>query len=320
MLYDSFGRKVDYIRVSVTEKCNFRCQYCMPNTPDDFFDKVTDIPLNNVLHFIKVAIDNGVKKIRITGGEPLLRKDLPDFIAKIYQYQPSINVALTTNAYFLAHFAQPLKESGLKGVNISLDSLKNERIALMSKRNALPQILKGIDAAINVGLKIKLNMVPLKGINDDEIIDLLHFAINKGVTLRYIEFMENQHAYSHIQGLRQIEILHKLQKEFTFKKIDETHGPATLYALGQGGVFGIIAPHNDDFCKNCNRIRLNAEGYIVPCLYFEDAVNIKQALLEGNRAHILHGIKQALHNKPEKNRWGCQEDSISTRAFYKTGG
>ena len=147
MLVDSFGRTIDYIRISVTERCNFRCVYCMPNTPMDLGREEDDVPLEGVLNFIKVAIDEGVKKIRITGGEPLLRKGIVDFIGKIYEYSPNIDIALTTNAYLLAPIAKDLKQAGLKRINISLDSLKKEKIVCISKRDGLEKILLGIEKA-----------------------------------------------------------------------------------------------------------------------------------------------------------------------------
>lgn len=317
MFIDGFGRKVDYLRLSVTQKCNFRCQYCMPDTPFDFFDSTTDIAFDELLHFVKVAIDEGVRKIRITGGEPLLRKDLHLFIAQIYDYAPHIDLALTTNGYFLEYYAKQLKEAGLCRVNVSLDSLDNHRVEIMSKKNVLPRILKGIDAAIAMGLRVKLNMVPIKGINDDEVCSMLDFACSKNVMLRYIEFMENTHA-NDIKGLSELEILAQIKQLHDIEFIEQS-GPARIYRLESGEQFGIIAPHNDDFCKSCNRVRLSADGLVIPCLYYDDAVSVKDALHSGDKVAIKAAIERALHNKPEKNRWGCEE-SVSTRAFYKTGG
>lgn len=321
MLIDSFGRTVDYIRISVTNRCNFRCQYCMPDTPEDFFDAEEDIPLAQLLELVKVAIDEGVKKIRITGGEPMIRKDLDWFIAQIYLYNPEIDIALTTNGFYLRHFAKSLKEAGLKRINVSLDSLKPERVALISKKNVLPQILEGIDLALSVGLIVKLNMVPLKGVNEDEIPDLIAFAQSKKVTIRFIEFMENSHAKEGATGLRQKEILERVAERFSYKKIEkEFFGPATLYELEDGGKFGIIAPHNDDFCESCNRVRISSDGKIIPCLYFEDAVDAKEAMEKGDREGIRRALLQAVTNKPEKNEWREEDNKTSGRAFYQTGG
>ena len=318
MLIDSFGRTIDYIRISVTKNCNFRCKYCMPNTPDEIEENL--IPLDKMLEFLKIAMDYGVKKIRITGGEPLLRKDLSLFIKGIYDYKNNIEVALTTNGYLLKKYAKNLKDSGLKRINVSLDSLKKEKIELISKKDALNNVLEGLKEAKQSGLKIKLNMVPLKGINDNEIISMLDFAINEGFLLRYIEYMENNFASDTIKGLRSFEILENIQKKYKYTMLKkEMFGPAKLYKINNtNNVFGIIAPHNDEFCLSCNRIRITAEGVICPCLYFQDAVDVGEAIRNTDKKAMEEALLLAIKNKPEKNKW--QEGEISSRAFYHTGG
>lgn len=332
VLVDSFGRTIDYLRISVTERCNFRCVYCMPNTPMDIGDESLDVSLESVLSFIKVAINEGVKKIRITGGEPLLRSKIVEFIASICQIAPYIDIALTTNGFLLAPLAQDLKNAGLKRINISLDSLKKENIKCISKRDGLDKILLGIQAAHKAGLKIKLNMVPLHTINDSEIIEILEYAIRLGVMVRYIEFMENIHAKSEIRGLKLSDILAHIRSKYTANLFEkEIVGPAILFKipqeeikqklnciLGEDYIFGVIAPHNNDFCKTCNRIRLSSEGKLIPCLYHENAIDIKEEMLQENTEEILERLKLCIQTKPEKNDWN--EDIISKRAFYQTGG
>ena len=332
MLIDNFGRAIDYIRVSVTERCNFRCAYCMPNTPLDIGDESQDVPLESVLNFIKIAIKEGVKKIRITGGEPLLRTKIVEFIAEICKFAPDIDIALTTNAFLLAPIAQDLKSAGLKRINVSLDSLKAENIKCISKRDGLDKILQGIQAAHKAGFKIKLNMVPLKGINADEILDILEYSIRLGVMVRFIEFMENSYAKGGIAGLRLPEILEQIHTKYTTELFEkEIFGPAVLFKISKENiksvlqcnlecdyVFGVIAPHNDDFCKSCNRIRLSSSGKLIPCLYHENAIDIKEAMLHNDTQTILENLKLCIQTKPEKNDWN--RDSISKRAFYQTGG
>lgn len=323
MLVDTYGRTIDYIRVSVTKQCNFRCQYCMPNTPIDFFENESYVPLDKILSFLKIAIDEGIKKIRITGGEPLLRKDLPEFIAAINNYNPQINLALTTNAFLLSKYAYALKNAGLSRVNISLDSLKAHRVAKISKKDALPQILDGIEAAQNVGLKIKFNMVPLKGINDDEILEILEYAKSKKILVRYIEYMENTHAKSGLKGLKEEEILAIISKKYKIKDLQKQNfGPAKIYETAEKYAFGIIAPHNEDFCTTCNRIRLTSEGMICPCLYYQDALSAQKAMLENDAHAMKQVLLQSIQNKPEKNQWNeeMSSEDISARAFYYTGG
>lgn len=340
-LVDSFGRRIDYIRISVTKVCNFRCQYCMPNTPPNLIDK-SALPLNKMLEFVKIAIDLGVKKIRITGGEPLLRADLSEFIKGIVDYKNDIEIALTTNGFLLSKYAKSLRESGISRINISLDSLNESTIEKISQKNALKQILQGIESAINNNLAIKLNMVPLKGINDAEILDLLDFAMEHQVMLRFIEFMENTHANTQIKGLTQEQILQIISKKYEFKQLQkELFGPARIYeiinakyaksnnkihlntqkkALEKNYAFGIISPHDDDFCKSCNRIRLTSDGIICPCLYYQDSVDVKEAILQCDKQKMKELLLLSIRNKPEKNQWSTQAPNHSARAFYYTGG
>lgn len=321
MLIDKFGRKIDYLRISVTQRCNFRCRYCMPNTPFDWVPKENILSFEEMFLFVKVAIDRGVKKIRITGGEPLVRKDLDKFIKMISDYAPNIDLALTTNGYFLKNYARALKDAGLKRINMSLDSLRPEIAKFIAQRGVLYNVLEGLDAALDAGLKVKLNTVALKGLNEGELVYLLEFAREKGCEIRFIEFMENTHA-SNLSGLKSSEILEILRRKFIFTALQKSQSsPASLYMLQSGYVFGIIDPHKHDFCESCNRIRLSAEGLLIPCLYFEDALSIKRAVRGGDIAAAAEILSQVLQNKPEKNRWQTDaSNEISSRAFYETGG
>ena len=321
MLIDKFGRKIDYLRISVTQRCNFRCRYCMPNTPFDWVPKENILSFEEMFLFVKVTIDRGVKKIRITGGEPLVRKDLDKFIKMISDYAPNIDLALTTNGYFLKNYARALKDAGLKRINMSLDSLRPEIAKFIAQRGVLYNVLEGLDAALDAGLKVKLNTVALKGLNEGELVYLLEFAREKGCEIRFIEFMENTHA-SNLSGLKSNEILEILRRKFIFTALQKSQSsPASLYMLQGGYVFGIIDPHKHDFCESCNRIRLSAEGLLIPCLYFEDALSIKRAVRGGDIAAAAEILSQVLQNKPEKNRWQTDaSNEISSRAFYETGG
>ncbi|MBH0240610.1 GTP 3',8-cyclase MoaA [Helicobacter pylori] len=321
MLVDSFNRVIDYIRVSVTKQCNFRCQYCMPTTPLDFFDDEELLPLDHVLEFLKIAIDEGVKKIRITGGEPLLRKGLDEFIAKLHAYNKEVALVLSTNGFLLKKMAKGLKDAGLSRVNISLDSLKSDRVLKISQKDALKNALEGIEESLKVGLKLKLNMVVMKGVNDDEILELLEYAKNRSIQIRYIEFMENTHAKDLVKGLKEREILDLIAQKY---KIIETENPkkgsSKIYTLENGYQFGIIAPHSDDFCQSCNRIRLASDGKICPCLYYQDAIDAKEAIINKDTKMMKRLLKQSIINKPEKNMWNDKNSKTPTRAFYYTGG
>ncbi len=323
MLIDGHGRTVDYLRVSVTERCNFRCQYCMPEKPFSWVPRENLLSFEELFLFMKVAIDEGVTKIRITGGEPLLREGLDTFIRMIHDYKPDIDLALTTNAYLLPQTAQKLKDAGLKRLNISLDSLKPEVAQQIAQKDVLAQVLKGIDKALEVGLGVKINMVPLKGINDDEILDIIDYCKERNIKVRFIEYMENAHASKSIEGMHGREILEKVKERYTINALGrEGASPSFNYKLDDGYEFGLIDPHKHDFCENCNRIRLTAEGNLIPCLYFDEALSIAKAVKAGDIEGASQVLAKVLKDKPKENRWSedLNGEDVSARAFYETGG
>ncbi len=293
----------------------------MPTTPLDFFDDEELLPLDNVLEFLKIAIDEGVKKIRITGGEPLLRKGLDEFIAKLHAYNKEVALVLSTNGFLLKKMAKGLKDAGLSRVNVSLDSLKSDRVLKISQKDALKNALEGIEESLKVGLKLKLNTVVMKGVNDDEILELLEYAKNRGIQIRYIEFMENTHAKDLVKGLKEREILDLIAQKYKIMGMEKPkQGSSKIYTLENGYQFGIIAPHSDDFCQSCNRIRLASDGKICPCLYYQDAIDAKEAIINKDTKMMKRLLKQSIINKPEKNMWNDKNSKTPTRAFYYTGG
>ncbi|EAH6221868.1 GTP 3',8-cyclase MoaA [Campylobacter coli] len=320
MLIDQFGRKINYLRISVTQRCNFRCLYCMPKIPFNHQPKENLLSFEELFLFVKVAIDEGIEKIRITGGEPLLRKDLSVFIKMINDYKKDLDLAITTNGFLLKDFAKDLKDAGLKRLNISLDTLESKKVKILAQKDVLDSVLAGIDEALSVGLKVKLNTVVLKGLNDDELIPLLEFAKSKNIQIRFIEFMENIHAYGKLQGLKRDEIIQILSQKYQVKLIKKAEkAPVSIYSA-DGYEFGIIDPHSHEFCDSCNRIRLSAEGLLIPCLYFDEALSIKEAVRKGDINAAANILQEVLRNKPEKNRWSVVDNETSSRAFYQTGG
>lgn len=320
MLIDQFGRKINYLRISVTQRCNFRCLYCMPKIPFNHQPKENLLSFEELFLFVKVAIDEGIEKIRITGGEPLLRKDLSVFIKMINDYKKDLDLAITTNGFLLKDFAKDLKDAGLKRLNISFDTLESKKAKILAQKDVLDSVLAGIDEALSVGLKVKLNTVVLKGLNDDELIPLLEFAKSKNIQIRFIEFMENIHAYGKLQGLKRDEIIQILSQKYQVKLIKKAEkAPVSIYSA-DGYEFGIIDPHSHEFCDSCNRIRLSAEGLLIPCLYFDEALSIKEAVRKGDINAAANILQEVLRNKPEKNRWSVVDNETSSRAFYQTGG
>jgi len=321
MLIDSYDRVVDYLRVSVTERCNFRCNYCMPEKPFSWVPKENLLTFEELFEFMKVAIDEGVKKIRITGGEPLLREDLDKFIKMIYDYEPSIDLAMTTNAFLLKGAAQRLKDAGLKRINVSIDTLIPAVAQDIAGKDVLKNVLEGVEEALKVGLKVKVNMVPMKTVNADEIVSVLEYCKDRKMSIRFIEYMENSHAKKEIAGLKSRELLNILSEKYNFSDdgFDGT-SPSHYYTMEDGYRFGIIEPYADDFCKQCNRIRLTAEGNLIPCLYFDEAMSIAESIKRGDIKGAALVLKEVVRTKPEKNRWGGEDGEISSRAFYETGG
>jgi len=294
----------------------------MPEKPFSWVPKENLLSYEDLFKFIKVSIDEGIKKVRITGGEPLLREGLENFIKMIYDYNNDIDLALTTNAFLLPRCAQKLKDAGLKRINISLDSLIPEVAHKIAQKDVLATVLKGIQAAADTGMKIKINCVPMKGINDNELIDLLEYSQKNGYMIRFIEFMENEQASDLAKGLSSDEIQAIIREKYSFKKLERSgSSPSQDYELENGYKFGIIEPHKDDFCATCNRVRLTASGVLIPCLYFEDAMSIKEAIRNNDIDKAAAILKLVLKNKPEKNKWiDADGGEVSTRAFYETGG
>jgi len=325
MLIDGHGRAVNYLRISLTERCNFRCQYCMPQKPFSWVPNENLLSFDELFLFVKAAMDEGITKVRLTGGEPLLREDLDKFISMIYNHNPDVDLALTTNGYLLYQTAQKLKDAGLKRLNISLDSLTPANAQKIAQKDVLSQVLKGIDKALEVGLGVKINMVPLKGINDHEIVDVLEYCYNKGIKVRFIEYMENSHANIELQGMHGKEILAKIKEKYTIKALGrEGASPSFNYHIDELDYeFGLIDPHKHDFCESCNRIRLTAEGHLIPCLYFDEAMSIAQFVKDGDIQGASEVLAQVLRDKPKENRWNefdPNDETISSRAFYETGG
>jgi cyclic pyranopterin phosphate synthase len=293
----------------------------MPEKPFSWVPKENLLSFEELFEFIKVSIDQGVKKIRITGGEPLLREDLDCFIKMIYDYKSDIDLAMTTNAYLLKGAAQKLYDAGLRRLNVSIDSLIPDIAEKIAKKDVLRNVLEGVEEALRVGFRVKVNMVPMKGMNDNEILDVLEFCKERKMTVRFIEYMENVHAEVDIKGMQSSELLEMIGSRYSY--IDEGfdgHSPSHYYKLEDGYEFGIIEPHKDDFCAKCNRIRLTAEGNLIPCLYFDEAMSIRDAIRRGDIKEAALVLKEVIRTKPEKNRWSDPDGELSKRAFYETGG
>lgn len=293
----------------------------MPEKPFSWVPKEDILSFEDMFEFVKVAIDEGVTKIRITGGEPLLRENLDKFIKMIYDYKNDVDLAMTTNAFLLKGVAQKLYDAGLRRLNVSIDSLKPEVAEAIANKDVLKNVLAGIEEALKVGLKVKVNIVPMKGVNDNEILNLLEYCKARSMTVRFIEYMENTHAKVDIKGMQSPELLSIIASRYSYEDEGfDGHSPSHYYKLPDGYKFGIIEPHKDDFCTKCNRIRITAEGNLIPCLYFDEAMSIRDAVRRGDIREAALVLKEVIRTKPEKNRWSDEDVEHSKRAFYETGG
>jgi cyclic pyranopterin phosphate synthase len=293
----------------------------MPEKPFSWVPKENLLSFEELFEFMKIAIDESVNKIRITGGEPLLREGLDIFIKMIYDYKPSIDLAMTTNGYLLKGTAQKLKDAGLKRINVSIDTLKPEIAQKIAGKDVLKNVLEGVEEARKVGLRVKVNMVPMKNMNANEIVDVLEYCKERDMSIRFIEYMENQFAAAQISGLKSDELLGLLAEHYEFEDEGfDGSSPSHYFRMKDGYRFGLIEPYEDDFCKQCNRIRLTAEGNLIPCLYFDEALNISKAIKAGDIKAAAEILREVVRTKPEKNRWGGEDSETSSRAFYETGG
>ncbi len=305
-LFDSWQRQINYLRISVTDHCNLSCVYCSVGS-------VPHLPRGEILSYeeiqrvVQVAASMGISKVRLTGGEPLLRADLSKLVWMISQIEGIDDISLTSNGILLSKYAVELKEAGLKRVNVSLDTLKEDRFKRISGRDKLGEVLSGIEAAHLAGLNpVKINMVVLQGINEDETIDFVRMSTSQGWHVRFIEFMpfgmpeaKSLETVSAQEIQERIQSLGKLEP-YTGKT---GNGPARYYRLpGARGTIGFITPMTEHFCHSCNRLRLTSDGQLRPCLLDDDEVNLKEALRNGASTDELKQlIQQAVAMKRERH-------------------
>lgn len=299
---DRHGRRKRKLRVSLTDRCNFRCPYCMPEQPDYMprRDRLTRAELQRLLGLFVREL--GITELRLTGGEPLLRRDLEGIIADCQALRDDglQRISLTSNGALLARRAEALKAAGLDDLNISLDALTPATFARLSGGRAVAPVLEGIRAARDAGLPTKLNAVVVRDVNVDEILPLARFAIAERVPLRYIEFMplDGRGEWSRERVVPEAEILAELQREFAITAEPRGNAPATSYRIGDGEQLGIIATVSNPFCANCDRLRITADGSLYPCLFSQRGTPLRDALRDGTAdAALLDTIRGAVWNK-----------------------
>jgi len=305
-LRDRFGRVHDYLRISVTDKCNLSCVYCMPAEGMEFNTDEKLLSDDEIVAVVAAAAMLGVRKLRITGGEPLVRRNLDALISRLSVISGIEDIALTTNGMFLAPQADRLKAAGVTRVNISLDSLRADRFRLITRGGDVRKVLAGVEAAVRVGFDpIKLNVVLMKGMNDDEIGDFLLLAMNSKVNVRFIEYMPIGHEddgwrHRYVPLSAVLDRCNELGLAYERVHDVRGNGPSENYRIrGASGSFGLIHPVSDHFCANCNRLRLTADGMIKSCLYWNDETNVRSAV--GDAGAVERLFREAIARKPESH-------------------
>ncbi len=309
-LIDTFGRVHTDLRISVTDRCNFRCAYCMPAEGMDWLDRSELLTFEEIERIARVLVERaGLQSIRLTGGEPTVRARLVVLVEKLASL--GVDLAMTTNGTNLVNLAHDLKNAGLDRINISLDSLDRKRFLDLTRRDELPHVLEGIDAAVAAGFSaVKVNAVLMRGINDDEVVPFLQFGRRAGVTVRFIEFMplDAQGEWSNDRVVTHGEILEQVGDHFRFEPVDQGSSPAERFRFldesGQpdGSEFGIIASVTEPFCAKCDRMRLSAEGQLRNCLFALREVDLRTILRSGLTGGalddaILDAVAGEVHEK-----------------------
>ncbi|WP_373740470.1 GTP 3',8-cyclase MoaA [Neisseria sp.] len=324
MLTDTFGRTIDYLRISVTDRCDLRCTYCLPQGFKGFAVPKDWLTLEETARIAAAFARLGTKRFRLTGGEPLLRKGLADLAADIARCEGVEDISLTTNGTQLAKHARALREAGVRRLNISLDSLRGDCVKQITGADCLPQVLEGIETAKAAGFeRIKINMVPLKGINDADLDDMAAFCIRHGFILNLIEAMPmgstgQEHANVSLQP-----VLAQLQQKFGLIPFEGSigGGPARYWKSADSSfTLGLITPMSRHFCATCNRVRLSATGNLHLCLGQEDKVALRPLLRDGcTDAELETAIREAVMRKPEKHEFVENPKKI-IRVMAATGG
>uniref|UniRef100_UPI0035228B9B GTP 3',8-cyclase MoaA n=1 Tax=Blautia faecicola TaxID=2509240 RepID=UPI0035228B9B len=323
-MLDQYGRRINYLRISVTDRCNLRCRYCMP-------EGVQDVGMKNILTFeeiweiVKTGVSLGITHIRITGGEPLVRKGCADLILGIRKIPGVETITMTTNGVLLGNYAKQLKEAGVDGVNISLDTLDPEEFCQITGKRELPAVLAGIRAAKDAGLPVKLNAVNRKELDP---VPLVRYAQNENLPLRFIEMMPVGYGKQYV-GRSNEELREMLEKTFgTAEKLVDSEelsrmgsGPAVYYRFSDLKVpVGFISAIHGKFCDTCNRVRLTAEGYLKLCLCYDQGVDLRHVLREEEKENLRTVMEEAIFRKPAAHCFERPSEMTETHEMVKIGG
>lgn len=321
---DKYGRKIDYLRISVTDNCNLRCIYCMKENHNDFLSSDKKLTDNEIYRIVLESAKLGIKKIRFTGGEPLVRKDIMDLIGRINKIEGIEEIYLTTNGILLLDQVENLAANGVKGVNISLDSLKPDRFKILTRRGELKKVLEVIDKCIEHNIKVKLNTVIIGDINQDEILDFVELTKQKAIDVRFIELMPigQGKLFKPVKNTKILEIIKIEYKELAEINRNISEGPAKYIRVNNSlGRVGFISAISNCFCDYCNRIRITPDGFLKQCLHWNYGVDLRTLIRNGISNEELNNIiKNNIYNKPEKHLFNEQNKNEEIRFMNEIGG
>ncbi len=325
-LIDSFNRKHTYLRISVTDRCNLRCSYCMPPQGILLKERSEILTFDEIERVAKLFATMGVNKIRLTGGEPLVRKDLPNLIQRLVNNSGIRTIGITTNGVLLKSFADDLKQAGLTNLNVSLDTLRSSRFEIISGRQHFNDVIDGIYTSLDAGFQpLKLNVVVLGGVNDDELLDFVEFVKDKPINVRFIEYMPfkfNQWNQAKFVSFRQMR--KTISQKYYLKKNKSSEKNSVTKDYWINGVMGtvsFITSMSDHFCGNCNRIRLTADGSIKSCLFHPAEINLRSALRSGDSDEVIgEMIRSAVLQKQFEHQASEELVNIENRSMIQIGG
>lgn len=327
LLADQFNRPITYLRISVTDKCNLRCVYCMPEQGLPWLPKADILSYEEIAQLVRAAASVGVRSIRLSGGEPLIRKNLARLVAEIAAIDGISDIALSTNGLLLEEQIDALASAGLSRVNVSLDTLREDRFVEIARRPGLERVLSGIDAAIARGLEpVKINCVVMRGYNDDEVAAFAQWTKERAVYVRFIELMPVQENLDVQRDayMSADEILERVRAIGELQAVSGPggNGPARYFAFpGAPGAVGVISPLSHDYCERCNRVRLTANGRLRLCLFGDHEIDLRTPLRAGaSESEIADVLRSAMLIKPERHHLKLGEASSRMRAFSEIGG
>ena len=323
-MIDAFDRDVNYLRISVTDRCNFRCRYCMPVEGVPYADRDEFLTFDEILEIVRVANSLGIRNFRLTGGEPLVRGALPDLVRAMRDRCEVDDLSMTTNGYLLPRYARELKEAGLDRVNISIDSLDPEKFRWIARGGDLHSVLTGLESALDVGLEpVKVNTVVMGGVNDDEMESLIEYlAVDRPVAVRFIEYMPIGEAttagFSFVNLTEErVRLTRKLGLVPAGR--GRGNGPARYWRVPGGmGSVGFITPVSDKYCATCSRLRLDARGTVRPCLAFDLGVSLRDALRHEGPDRVREIMRGVVLGKPEEHHWELGQ--VTAAAMSSLGG